>query len=258
MSLSLHRRQSHLPACVSRTYRRARDGGDVSTLTRAPAVAASSIGGQGSLIAPRARLTTPASLRRNPHYVIQQTQDGSAARRGRREGSGREACERETGARGCRRARSRPGMNQAKRMRMLFSPTIGCVLKARHWFLGVRSRACRTTQAVDLRTLDRHPWSAISSLIPSEVVPRLLATRSIRRACPPVRQKHRRRTARAIHPPGVGRLSDRCGTAAPEPPSGWRSQLGVTTSRLGVTTLRLAYKSAISGHPTVRAYDWSK
>jgi mannose-6-phosphate isomerase-like protein (cupin superfamily) len=27
--------------------------------------------------------------------------------------------------------------------------------------------ACRTTQAVDLRTLDRHPWSAISSLIPA-------------------------------------------------------------------------------------------
>jgi hypothetical protein len=27
--------------------------------------------------------------------------------------------------------------------------------------------ACRTTPAVDLRTLDRHPWSAISSLIPA-------------------------------------------------------------------------------------------
>ena len=49
---------------------------------------------------------------------------------------------------------------QAKRMPMLFSPTIGCVLKARHWFLGVRSRACRTTQAVDLRTLDRHAVGA--------------------------------------------------------------------------------------------------
>jgi len=56
---------------------------------------------------------------------------------------------------------------QAKRMPMLFSPTIGCALKARHWFLWVRCPACRTTQAVDLRTLDRHPWSAISSLIPA-------------------------------------------------------------------------------------------
>jgi len=56
---------------------------------------------------------------------------------------------------------------QVKRMPMLFSPTIGCALKARHWFLWVRCPACRTTQAVDLRTLDRHPWSAISSLIPA-------------------------------------------------------------------------------------------
>ena len=56
---------------------------------------------------------------------------------------------------------------QAKRMPMLFSPTIGCALKARHWFLWVCCPACRTTQAVDLRTLDRHPWSAISSLIPA-------------------------------------------------------------------------------------------
>jgi hypothetical protein len=56
---------------------------------------------------------------------------------------------------------------QAKRMPMLFSPTIGGALKARHWFLWVCCPACRTTQAVDLRTLDRHPWSAISGLIPA-------------------------------------------------------------------------------------------
>jgi len=31
----------------------------------------------------------------------------------------------------------------------------------------VRCPACRTTQAVDLRTLDRHPWSALTSLIPA-------------------------------------------------------------------------------------------
>jgi hypothetical protein len=42
---------------------------------------------------------------------------------------------------------------QSKRMPMLFSPTIGCALKARHWFLWVCCPACRTTQAVDLRTL---------------------------------------------------------------------------------------------------------
>jgi hypothetical protein len=52
-------------------------------------------------------------------------------------------------------------------MPMLFPPTIGCALKARHWFLWVCCPACRTTQAVDLRTLDRHPWSALTGLIPA-------------------------------------------------------------------------------------------
>jgi hypothetical protein len=56
---------------------------------------------------------------------------------------------------------------QEKRMPMLFSPTIGCALKARHWFLWVRCPACRSTQTVDLRTLDRHPWSALTGLIPA-------------------------------------------------------------------------------------------
>jgi hypothetical protein len=56
---------------------------------------------------------------------------------------------------------------QEKRMPMLFSPTIGCALKARHWYLWVRCPACRSTQTVDLRTLDRHPWSALTGLIPA-------------------------------------------------------------------------------------------
>ena len=46
---------------------------------------------------------------------------------------------------------------QAQRMPMLFAPTIGAALAARHWFLWVHCPACRTTQAIDLRTLDRHP-----------------------------------------------------------------------------------------------------
>jgi hypothetical protein len=33
--------------------------------------------------------------------------------------------------------------------------------------LGVRCPACRTTQAVDLRTLDRHRDAAVTSLIPA-------------------------------------------------------------------------------------------
>jgi len=56
---------------------------------------------------------------------------------------------------------------QSKRMPMLYSPTIGCALKARHWFLWVRCPACRTTRSVDLRTVDRHPFAALTSLIPA-------------------------------------------------------------------------------------------
>jgi hypothetical protein len=44
---------------------------------------------------------------------------------------------------------------QAKRMPMLFSPTMGAAVTAGHWFLWVRCPACRTTNA-DIRTLDRH------------------------------------------------------------------------------------------------------
>jgi hypothetical protein len=56
---------------------------------------------------------------------------------------------------------------QAKRMPMLFSPTIGAAIAARHWFLWVRCPACRTINAIDLRTLDRHPDAALTSLIAS-------------------------------------------------------------------------------------------
>lgn len=45
---------------------------------------------------------------------------------------------------------------QAKRTPMLFSPTIGAAIAARHWFLWVRCPTCRTINAIDLRTLDRH------------------------------------------------------------------------------------------------------
>jgi len=56
---------------------------------------------------------------------------------------------------------------QAKRMPTLFSPTIGAAVAARHWFLWVRCRACRTINSIDLRALDCHHDAAISSLIPS-------------------------------------------------------------------------------------------
>jgi hypothetical protein len=56
---------------------------------------------------------------------------------------------------------------QAKRMPLLFAPTISAAITARHYFLWVRCPACRTTQSVDLRKIDRHPAAAITSLIPS-------------------------------------------------------------------------------------------
>jgi hypothetical protein len=56
---------------------------------------------------------------------------------------------------------------QTKRMPMLFSPTIGAAVTAGYWFLWVRCPACRTINAIDLRTLDRHPDAAVTGLIPA-------------------------------------------------------------------------------------------
>jgi len=58
-------------------------------------------------------------------------------------------------------------VRQEARMPMLFAPTIGAAIAARHWFLWVRCPACRTINAIDLRTLDRHHDAAITSLIPA-------------------------------------------------------------------------------------------
>jgi hypothetical protein len=52
-------------------------------------------------------------------------------------------------------------------MPVLFSPTIGATAAARYWFLWVRCPACRTINASDLRTLDRHHDAAVTSLIPA-------------------------------------------------------------------------------------------
>ncbi len=56
---------------------------------------------------------------------------------------------------------------QAQRMPTLFSPTIGAAIAARYWYLWVRCPACRTVSAIDLRSLDRHPDAAVTSLIPA-------------------------------------------------------------------------------------------
>jgi hypothetical protein len=56
---------------------------------------------------------------------------------------------------------------RAKHMPMLFSPTIGAAVAARHWFLWVRCPACRTVSAIDLRRLDWHCDAAVIVLIPA-------------------------------------------------------------------------------------------
>jgi hypothetical protein len=56
---------------------------------------------------------------------------------------------------------------QAKRMPMLFSPTIGAAITAGYWFLWVRCPACRTSGDVDLRLLDWHRGAAVTALTPS-------------------------------------------------------------------------------------------
>jgi hypothetical protein len=55
---------------------------------------------------------------------------------------------------------------QERRMPILFAPTIGAAIAAGFWFLWVRCPACRTINAIDLRTLDHHHDAAVTSLIP--------------------------------------------------------------------------------------------
>ena len=56
---------------------------------------------------------------------------------------------------------------QAKRMPMLFSPTIEAAITAGYWFLWARCQACRTTGNVDLRRLDWHRGAAVTALTPA-------------------------------------------------------------------------------------------
>ena len=56
---------------------------------------------------------------------------------------------------------------QAKRMPMLFSPTIGAAITAGCWFLRARCPACRTTGDADLRTPHWHRGTAVTALMPA-------------------------------------------------------------------------------------------
>jgi len=52
-------------------------------------------------------------------------------------------------------------------MPMLASPLIGPAIAAGYPFLRCYCPGCRTERMVDLRTLDRHPFGAVTSLIPA-------------------------------------------------------------------------------------------
>jgi hypothetical protein len=105
--------------------------------------------------------------------------------------------------------------SQARQMPMLFSPTIGAAIAAGYWFLWVRCPACRTINAIDLRTLDRHHDAGVTSLIPA------LSCRSCRPNAPfaeliqlsrksiadEMREEHRRRAITAAR---KGRICRQC------------------------------------------------
>jgi hypothetical protein len=95
---------------------------------------------------------------------------------------------------------------QAARMPMLFSPTIGAAITAGYWFLWVRCPACRTINAIDLRTLDRHRDAAVTSLIASLSCRSCRPNAAVRRARAVIANKHRRGNAGRTSPPRVGRL----------------------------------------------------
>jgi hypothetical protein len=55
-------------------------------------------------------------------------------------------------------------------MPLLFAPTVGAALKARHHLLWVYCPACRTTGGIDLRTLDRHRDATVDQPYPIAVM----------------------------------------------------------------------------------------
>jgi hypothetical protein len=47
----------------------------------------------------------------------------------------------------------------------LWSPTIQCAIVAGTPYLDVHCPGCRTSRAIDIRTLDRHPLASVGSLV---------------------------------------------------------------------------------------------
>ena len=127
---------------------------------------------------------------------------------------------------------------QAKRMPMLFSPTIGAAITAGYWFLRARCPACRTTGDVDLRTLDWHRGAAVTALTPGAVVPLLPAECAFCRTRMPVEKQRRGRFVCALQRQQVGqrvmacRKSEEAWPRRPEPapPPSRKNYLGTIGS----------------------------
>src|SRR5215813_11959101 len=47
----------------------------------------------------------------------------------------------------------------------LWSPTIRCAIRAGTPWLDVHCPGCRTSRAIDIKTLDRHPLASVGSLV---------------------------------------------------------------------------------------------
>jgi hypothetical protein len=71
---------------------------------------------------------------------------------------------------------------QAGGRALWFYPTIGAAIAARVPWLSFSCPACGQFGSVDMRTLDRHPGAAISSLIPSVSCRRCSPKRALRTA----------------------------------------------------------------------------
>jgi hypothetical protein len=102
----------------------------------------------------------------NPHHGIQQAQKDARRQEAEKEAAARRATDRQI-LEDADHLIAVWNERQAKRMPMLFSPTIGAAIKAGYWFLRARCPACRTTGDVNLRALDWHRGAAVTALTPA-------------------------------------------------------------------------------------------
>jgi len=90
---------------------------------------------------------------------------------------------------------------------MLFAPTIGAAIAARHWWLWVRCPACRTTNAIDLRNARPSSRRGDHQPNPRAVLPVMPAECAVCRAGAAVAPERRRRMECGAGQGGAGRVS---------------------------------------------------